>query len=211
MEWKNALDECCAEELKEMIIDNIRAGFLSDHEILDECEEYVEDNYPDDCGNITADEFMKIIQLFRDEHQNTGDQKNFLKLDSVFLNLKRQGIVALHCAGFTQSDGFDDCNEIASEEYKNGEKIIGCCFYTMQDLAHILHKESTSLYFSFGNYFDKPAAEEVGQKIAEELREAGFSVKWDKTADTKIAIEDFIWDKCYYGGDKDEYLFRADF
>lgn len=197
MEWKNMLDECCADELEEMIIDNIRVGFLSNSEILEECEEYIEENYPDDCCKFNPDEFLKIIQLFRNKHQNTGDQKNFLRLDSAFSNLRKQGIVALHCAGFTQSDGFDDCNEIASEKYKNGERIIGCCFYTMQDLAHILHEESTSLYFSFGNYFDQPSAEEVGQKIAEELGAVGFSVKWDKTADTKIAIEDFEWDKCY--------------
>lgn len=199
MEWKNMLDECCADELEEMVIDNIRVGFLSNSEILEECKEYIEENYPDDCCKFNTDEFLKIIQLLRNKHQNTGDQKNFLRLDSAFSNLRKQCIVALHCAGFTQSDGFDDCNEIASEKYKNGKRIIGCCFYTMQDLAHILHEESTSLYFSFGNYFDQPSAEEVGQKIAEELGAVGFSVKWDQTANTKIAIEDFEWDKCYLG------------
>ena len=31
----------------------------------------------------------------------------------------------------------------------------------------------------------------------DELGPAGFSVKWDKTADTKIAVKDFKWDKYY--------------
>ena len=40
-------------------------------------------------------------------------------------------------------------------------------------------------------------AEEVGQIIVNELETAGFSVKWDKTGDTKIAVNDFKWDKYY--------------
>lgn len=197
MEWKNILDECCADELEEMVIDNIRAGFLSDDEILEQCEEYIEENYPDDCGNITDDEMSDMIRVFRDKYQNMGDQENFLKLDSVFCKLGKHGIVALHCAGYTQSDGFDDCNEIASEWQEDGKRVVGCCFYTMQDLEHILHKESDLLYFSFGNYYDEPTAEEVGQIIVKELETAGFHVKWDETADKRIAAENFKWDKYY--------------
>lgn len=35
MEWKSKIDECCADELEEMIIDYIKAGFLSNDEILE--------------------------------------------------------------------------------------------------------------------------------------------------------------------------------
>jgi len=197
MEWKSKVDECCADELKKMIIDYVRAGFLSDDEILEICEEHIEDNYPDDSENITDDEFSEIIKMLRDKFQNTGNQETFLKLDAVFNNLIKQGIIALHYAGYTQSDGFEDCNEIATRRYENGEKVIGCCFYNMQDLEHVLHKESKSLYLSFGNYFDKPTAEEVGQIVVNELEKTGFSIEWNKTAKTKIAIKDFKWDKYY--------------
>lgn len=53
------------------------------------------------------------------------------------------------------------------------------------------------LYLSFGNCFDKPTAEEVGQMIVEELETTGFRVQWDGTSEKKIAIEDFKWDKYY--------------
>ena len=40
MEWKNKIeDECCVDELEEMIIDYIKAGFWSNDKILRECEQ----------------------------------------------------------------------------------------------------------------------------------------------------------------------------
>lgn len=202
MEWKNKIeDECCADELEEMIIDHIKAGFLSNDEILEDCMEYIEEDYPDECDNITEDDFLEIIEMLRKEFQNTGNQENFLKLDLVFTSLMKQGIVALHYAGYTQSDGFEECNEVATELHEKGEKVVGCCFYTEQDLGHILHGDSTLLYFSFGNYFETPTAEEVGQIIVDELKTAGFCVQWDGTAETKIGIKNFKWDK-YYSDDE---------
>lgn len=135
MEWKNQIkDECCTDELEEMIIDGIKAGFLSNDEILEDCQEYIEENYPDECDHITEDDFHEIIQVLREKFQNTGNQENFLKLEAAFQSLMKQGIVALHDTGYTQLEGFEDCNEIATELYRKGEKVIGCCFYTEQDL-----------------------------------------------------------------------------
>ena len=198
MEWKNKIeDECCADELEEMIIDYIKAGFFSNDEILENCMEYIEEDYPDERDNITEDDFLEIIEMLRKEFQNMGNQENFLKLDLAFTSLMKQGIVALHYAGYTQSDGFEECNEVATELHEKGEKVVGCCFYTEQDLGHILHGDSTLLYFSFGNYFETPTAEEVGQIIVDELKAAGFCVQWDGTAETKIGIKNFEWDKYY--------------
>jgi len=198
MEWKSKIkNEGCANELEEMIIDYMKAGFLSNDEILIECEQYIKDFYRDEWNNITKDDLLEIIRVFRKEFQNTGNQENFLKLELAFHSLKKQGIVALHYAGYTQSDGFADCNEVAAWLEKNGEKVIGCCFYTKQDLEHILHGNSTLLYISFGNYFEQPTAEEVGQIIVDELKAIGFCVQWDGTAETKIAIKNIKWDKYY--------------
>lgn len=198
MEWKSKIkDECCADELEEMIINYVKAGFWSNDKILRECEEYMKDFYRYECDNITKDDLLEIIKAFRKEFQNTGNQENFLKLDLVFHSLMKYGIVALHYAGYTQSDGFEDCNEVAAWLDERGEKVVGCCFYTEQDLEHILHEDTTLLYISFGNYFEKPTAEEVGQIIVDELKANGFCIQWDKTAETKIAIKNFKWDKYY--------------
>ena len=191
MEWKDRIDEMCAYELEEQIIYSIKIGFLSNEEIQEECEEYIE-NY-DDVGKISSEEFLEIVMKFRKEFQNVGEQENFLKLDLAFKNMEKQGIVALHedCAC-----GFEDCTEIAAKRYENGEKVIGCCFYTSQDVERILDGNRL-FYFSFGNCFEEPTTEEVGQIIVEELEKVGFVVQWNQSADTKIAIVDFVWDKKY--------------
>ncbi len=202
MDWKGKIkDECCADELEEMIVDQIKAGFWSNDKLLMECEQYIKDFYRDECSNITKEDLTEIIKVLREEYQNTGDQKNFLKLDSVFGSLREQKIVTMHYAGCTQSDGFADCNGVAEWLEDQGVKMIGCCFYTEQDLGHILHGDSTLLYLSFGNYFEEPTAKEVGQIIADELKAAGFCVEWNGSEETKIAIKDFRWDKCYTDGE----------
>jgi len=202
MEWKNKIeDDCCADELEEMIIGYIKAGFLSNDNIITECEEYIEDFYRDERNHVTKEDLLAIVESYRREFQNAGSQENYLKLESSFHAIEKHQIVALHYAGYTQSDGFEDCNEIASWLEENGEKVVGCCFYTQQDLEHILHGDSTLLYISFGNYFDKPTAEEVGQIIVDELKAAGLCVQWDGTAKTKIGIKNFKWDKFYSDSD----------
>ncbi len=202
MEWKSKIeDECCADELEEMITNYVKAGFWPNDKILMECEEYIKDFYSEEWGNITEDGLRTIIEALREEFQNTGNQENFLKLESAFQSLTAHGIAALHYAGFTQSDGFADCNEATEWMQEKGQKVIGCCFYTEQDLGHILQGDSTLLYLSFGNYFEKPTAEEIGQAIVNELKSVGFSIQWDGTAGTKIAIKDFKWDKYYTGSE----------
>lgn len=194
-------DECCADELEEIIIDYIKAGFLSNDEISEYCMEYIEDYYPDECDNITEDDFLEIIKMLRKEFQTMGNQENFLKLDLAFTSLMKQGIVALHYVGYTQSEGFEDCNEVAAKLHEKGEKVVGCCFYTEQDLGHILHGDSTLLHFSFGNYFETPTAKEVGQIIVDAFKAVGFCVEWDGNTETKIGIKNFKWDK-YYSDDE---------
>ncbi len=193
---ENKLDECCANEVEEMIVNSIKAGFLSNEEIKDDCELYIEEEYPDDIEKSVDIDFYTIIAALRDEFQNTGTQENFLKLDLAFNNMEKKGIVTEHCAGYTLSDGIDDCNEEARERMKEGETIIGYCFYTMQDLEH-LFDGSTTLYFCFGNYSDKVTATEIGQIIANELEKVGFSTKWEGLADKRVAILDMVWDKQY--------------
>lgn len=197
MEWKKILDEDCVEELEELIKDDIQAGFLSNEEIQEDCILYLEYNYPEDVEKVSKEDFFEIVLEYRGRFQNTGTQENYKKLDLAFGNMEKRGIVTAHFAGFTMEDGYDIVNEKIEEHYKNSEKIIGCCFYIMQDLMHVIHEDTTSLMFTFGNCFDKPTAEEVGKVIVEEFEKAGFIVDWNGSADKKIAILDFKWDKQY--------------
>lgn len=197
MEWRKNLDENCVEELEELIKDDIQAGFLSNEEIQEDCIFYLEYNYPDDAEKVSEEDFFEIVLEYRGRFQNTGTQENYKKLDLAFDNLEKRGIITEHFAGFTMEDGYDIVNEQIEECYKNGEKIIGCCFYITQDLMHVIHEDTTSLMFTFGNCLDKPTAEDVGKVIVEEFEKVGFMVEWNGSADKKIAILDFKWDKRY--------------
>ena len=83
MDWKNKLDECCADEVEELIINSIKAGFLSNEEIEEECKFYIEEDYPDDMENIADIDFYTVITTLREEFQNPKKQENFLDRKSV--------------------------------------------------------------------------------------------------------------------------------
>lgn len=189
--------EILADELEYQIILNVRAGFLAIDEIAEEYMEYVEEMYPEVADDVSLAELKKIVKEYWAEYANTGQQENYLKLAAAFQKLNDKGVVALHCAGYVQSDGFDDCNEIAADKHDNGEQVIGCCFYTLQDLEHVLNEDTAKLRISFGNYFDKPTALEVGKMIVQELEAAGFDIDWNQSAEQKIAVCDMVWDKVF--------------
>lgn len=194
---ENTEEALLTDELEEQIILNVRASFLSNDEIAEECMEYILEDYPEVKPHISVCELQEVVKGYRDKYGNAGKQENYLKLASAFQKLNEQGIVALHCAGYVQTDGFDDCNEIAVDMEENGETVIGSCFYTLQDLEHVLNEDTTKLRISFGNYSEKPTAVEIGKMIVKELEEAGFVTEWRQSADEKIAISDMVWDKVF--------------
>ncbi len=92
MEWKSKIeDECCEDELEEMITNYVKAGFWPNDKILMECEEHIKDFYCEEWGNITEDGLRTIIEALREKFQNTGNQENFLKLESVGFPIQWDG------------------------------------------------------------------------------------------------------------------------
>lgn len=192
-ELENKAGNDCADELKDMIISHVLEDCLEDEEIREECKEYMEEECPDALEELKEDGLTKIVSAFRSVVKNIEKQESYLKLDAAFGSLKKKGIISLHRAGYTSEEGFEDCNEIAGERYEKGEEVLGCCFYTLQDLEHTLCEGRTLLYLSFGNYFENPSAEEVGEMIVGELEKEGLSVSWNHSAEEKIAVTDFVW------------------
>ena len=198
MDWKDGIDGNCASETEEMIVNNVRAGFLSNKEILDDCMDDIRESYPEEKDKITSDVLAGVIAGCREKYKGDGRQENFLKLKLAFENIRRHGIITQHCAGYILSDGCDDCNELAYMLMDNGVEVTGYCFYTMQDVERLIRFGTGSpLYLAFGNYPDDVTPEEIGQIIVKELESAGFSTEWNNSADTRIAIENMVWDKEY--------------
>jgi hypothetical protein len=58
---------------------------------------------------------------------------DFDRLDRAFTILEAQGLLALHRAGFTLSDGWEDVEDAYNEAGCKNSDYTGYCFYTEQD------------------------------------------------------------------------------
>lgn len=120
------------------------------------------------------------------------------RLDEAFAALRAVGILAIHNAGMTPSEGVDEM----SEQYHaaGGEKsgILGYCFYHRQDMEYAL--EYRSLGLAYGA-IDGDAARgvEIGQRVRSALETAGLGVAWSGAITDKLDIIPFHWQRCKSG------------
>ena len=116
------------------------------------------------------------------------------RLRAAFETLNSMGIVALENAGYTQSDGWDDVNEIANRLNDSGKRPRAGVFYHGQDVAR--GRRGEGLMLTFGSYAARDADADsvaVGHLIVEVLKSHGFRPKWDGTPSTRIHTGRFEW------------------
>jgi hypothetical protein len=120
---------------------------------------------------------------------------DFDRLEKVFMILEQQGIIALHCAGYTQSDGFEDAYEVYMDGGGADSDYTGHCFYTEQDQEEAL-EEGGGLFIGFGHFSgsDKQGAK-VGELLRVGLEAEGFIVDWDGTINSRLHIQNFRWQR----------------
>src|SRR5215470_2473451 len=75
------------------------------------------------------------------------------RLDAVFAELDREGIIALQNAGFTISDGHSDVGERLAE--RDRDQVKGYCFYHGQDLERAV--AGGGLMLAFGDLDAEPS------------------------------------------------------
>jgi hypothetical protein len=112
-------------------------------------------------------------------------------IDAAFEALNREGIVALQAAGYTQSDAWDDVNELAARRRAKGEAPRGGCFYHEQDLERAVRGEG--LMLGFGSYGGEADAVPLGRRIVQVLQEHGVPAEWDEDPKQRILIAPFEW------------------
>jgi hypothetical protein len=108
------------------------------------------------------------------------------RLDQAFQELDAHGIIALHNAGYTMSDGFSD---IAEELHERGrEGVEGYCFYHGQDLERAVDGER--LLLAFGDLDDnKESKTRIGRAVAEAITRHGFTVHWNGDPEVRLEID----------------------
>jgi hypothetical protein len=112
------------------------------------------------------------------------------RLDAAFEELHAQGIFAQQHVGYTQNDGFQDVAEALAQE--DDGKYIGFCFFTAQDVEHLLDGDR-SLFLAFGDSEEGERAVDVGRKICGVLKGAGFDIDWDESPSTRIKLTSIDW------------------
>lgn len=195
------------EFIYESIVAQIRMGFFSDEEIMDNILEEVEDNgFEDEISeewieNAVETEFEKL----RVESRSWESPTQTEKLIAAFDELCVLNIIALHNAGYTTSDGEAEVVEVEIELRENDVQSDGYCFYHQQDLERALDPETPNLMIAFQkiNNSNDEVTIGVGKLVAEVLRRHGLEVAWDETVNRKIELRGFAWQKLYNEDDED--------
>ncbi|KQO25615.1 hypothetical protein ASF11_18840 [Acidovorax sp. Leaf76] len=170
----------------------IRGGFEDRHRII---EILTEEMY--EPGELDAAELEHALDAAIRAHEESKIDWPAItdcdRLDATFDALVQRGIIALQNAGYTQSDGYDD---VISEhqEAADPDRFFGYCFFHGQDLARAI--EGGGLFLAFGPLEASKEDIEgprVGELVAEELRRAGFEVRWNGSFQQRIHVPAFDW------------------
>ncbi len=195
------------EFIYESIVSQVRMGFLPIDEIKDNIIEEIEDNgFEDEISEEWANEQIdNEWENLISESKNWKSPTDTERLTEAFDELCDQNIIALHNAGFETSDGEYEVVEVERALRENGKMSDGYCFYHEQDLARAISKDNPSLYIAFQkiNNEDDKISIEVGKKVVEVLKHHGFAVDWNESANTKILIPNFKWQRIYDENNRD--------
>lgn len=183
------------DEALEQLDKDIKFGFETKEELFESIREMFYD-----VNDFDEEWFRKeIVEKFTQHQKDSLSWKtptDFQRLSKSFDELIKKGIVCLHKAGNTKSDGVDDSCETIEELEKLGIKVKGFCYYHSQDLEGAIDPEIRNLYIGFGTYVkDEKTALEIANTIIKTLKRNNFSVSWTGTLDQRIEIKDINWKK----------------
>jgi hypothetical protein len=116
------------------------------------------------------------------------------RLDRAFAALRRAGILAIHNAGLTPSEGIAEMSEQYHAAGGKKSGIVGYCFYHRQDMEYAL--KYCELGLAYGAIDgDAKRGVEVGKRVRHALEAAGLRVKWSGSIDDKLDITGFNWQR----------------
>ena len=112
------------------------------------------------------------------------------RLDQAFAALDARGIIALHNAGLTMSDGLTEVFEV--QERRGRDRGKGYCFYHGQDLDRAV--AGAGLLIAFGAVDDNEVDNtEIGRTVRDVLRSFGLTVEWNGTPTSRLNLFPLDW------------------
>ncbi|MGJ8593314.1 MAG: DUF6891 domain-containing protein [Aquaticitalea sp.] len=186
------------EEIKNEAIDQLKKDVLFGFEDGDDLLESISEMFYDetDFDEIWLKREIDIrLKNHQKESLNWEKPTDFERLVKSFDELNKNKIVSLHRAGYTKSDGEEDCSEIIDELKAIGITTKGYCYYHTQDLERAIGEEKM-LFIGFDSYNrDAELAKNVAEKIISVLNTNGFKTRWNGSIDTRIEILNIDWKK----------------
>jgi hypothetical protein len=178
-------------ETDEYILNEIKKWIWSGFYSPDEVDEMIDDILEDDADEAmlratVAPEFDKKAAA----ETSWPDTTDCDRLDQAFEEPNSRGVIALHDAGYTMSDGISDVSEELHERGRKG--INGYCFYHGQDVERAM--AGGGLMIAFGDLDDdKTRKTEVGRSVTDVLKKFGFAVEWKGDPEIPLNIPAFDW------------------
>jgi hypothetical protein len=178
-------------ESDKYILDQIRKHIWSGFYTPEEVDEMIDDILEEDADEpmlraAVKPEFIKKTEAEKSWPATTDCER----LDLAFKALDSAGILCLHNAGYTMSDGHSDAYEIYSTAQTG--KYFGYCFYHGQDMERAIDGGGLMLAFDHVKG-DVPEKLSVAEKINEVLIKHNFTLDWDGAAEMRININKFDW------------------
>jgi hypothetical protein len=180
------------EDLREFIAHQVREGFESAHEIIENAHDWAHDKYERDdllpeIKRITA----QLLATHQAEQAAWGPTTDCDRLDQAFAALNHQGIVARQDFSCCNNCGFTEIwDEV--EEAEKRQPVEGYVFYHLQCTEEAI--KTGRLLMAYGCIEEDPdALQRVGNKIVSELCRVGLNASWGNTASHPIVVEGIVW------------------
>ncbi len=182
------------DEVVEFIKQEIKFGFDYPEEILESVWAFGFENEDKLDEKWLNETIKKYYNRHLKESEKWKRPTDFDKLAQIFDELNQEKIIALHKAGYTKQDGYDDVNEVVNLLQAKNIKPKGFCFYHIQDLERVI--VSGSLFLAFDDIKQNTEnAILLGKKIVAKLEKNNFLVEWNETVEQRIEIKDLLWQK----------------
>jgi hypothetical protein len=182
--------------LTEWVTTEVLGGFTKQKELFADIEERAADEGVDEAVARLKKHARDLFAKRKVEEKKWKGPTTNDRIDAAFAALNDAGIVAMQNAGYTMSEGWEDCNQEADDRNDEGERPRGATFYHGQDLERGVVGDG--LMLAYGAYEDDDkkhdaASIAIAREVVQTLTKYGVKTKWNGKVETRIEIRPFEW------------------